>query len=164
MVVLTIISTLIFSIYTGISEGKTGKLPKSLSETYYLWPKWVFPIIMLLIAITLLPVWLELLEGSNFQFLSFITCASIIFVGCAADFKSDKLEYRVHSIAAYLAAIASIIAIIFALGTWEFLISSFITVFGLNLLFNKNIKNSYLYCIEYSLFLSIYVSILTKLL
>ena len=79
---LIVLATLVYIAYDWASVKKNKDWPESLSATYYLWPKWIFPSVMTLVGFSLLPVWLEATEGSNLQFLSFLSCLSIIFIGC----------------------------------------------------------------------------------
>ena len=90
-------------------------IPKSLSETFYLfknkkeWTKILFPIMMLSMVCCLLPYLLNLTEGTNFQFLAFLSLLGISFTGCAPAFRSSYLEDRIHNISAILATIFSVI-------------------------------------------------------
>ena len=120
MEILSIIAFVIYILYVGYTITKHG-YPESLSDTYYLYPKWVFPALMTIIGFTLLPHWLDMTEGSNFQFLSFLACVSFIFVGCFPDFKNDKGEYKKHVICAYLAAGFACLSIIFVMDGWFWL-------------------------------------------
>ena len=115
---LIVIATLVYIVYDWASVKKNKDWPVSLSATYYLWPKWVFPLVMTLVGFSLLPVWLEATEGSNLQFLSFLSCLSVIFMGCAPDYRNDKGEYRVHMICAYIACATALLSLIFVLGYW----------------------------------------------
>ena len=56
----------------------------------------------------MMPAWIRMSEGSDFQFLAFLAPAAIAFVGTAPAFKSDDLENVVHSTAAIVAAICSL--------------------------------------------------------
>ena len=53
--------------------------PASLSNTYYLykerqsWQRFLFPVMMCSMAMCLMPAWLEISEGSNFQ--CFLCCS-----------------------------------------------------------------------------------------
>ena len=73
---LIVLATLVYIAYDWASVKKNKNWPESLSATYYLWPKWVFPLVMTLVGFSMLPVWLEATEGSNLQFLSFLSSRS----------------------------------------------------------------------------------------
>lgn len=125
---LTVLSFLIFFSYTAIVIIRFG-VPRSLSHSYYLFKNWTdedyhgkpesekklnkfwiswFGMCIVTLALSLLPAWLELSEGSNFQFLSFLACGSLVFVGVAPRFLSDTQE-RIHYFAALISAICSIL-------------------------------------------------------
>ena len=157
MEILVCIVTLIYIVYNGESIRKNKGYPISLSATYYLWPKWVFPSVMTLVGLSLLPVWLEATAGSNLQFLSFLSCLSVIFMGCAPDYRNDKGEYRVHMICAYIACATALLSLILVLGNWW--------IFPIILLLNylsdiKGFREHYIYHIEDAIIISVLLSII----
>lgn len=109
----TILATIIFMVYNIICI-KFFSVPKSLSATHYLWKnkneklKFVFPVFIVIIVALLLPSWIQISEGSNFQFTAFLSAASLLFVGAAPNFKNVGLEDKVHTVAAILSAIFAI--------------------------------------------------------
>ena len=154
---LIIIATLVYIAYDWVSVKKNKDWPVSLSDTYYLWPKWVFPSVMTLVGFSLLPVWLDATEGSSLQFLSFFSCISFIFVGCFPNFRNDKGEYKKHVICAYLAAATALLCLMFVLNTWW--------IFPIFLLVNclsdiKGFKEHYIYHIEDAIIISVLLSII----
>lgn len=74
-----------------------------ISDLYYVYGR-LITIVAFIIAFATLPFALELWPCV----ISFIMCASIAFVGCAADYK-DKFDYPIHYISALLSAISSFI-------------------------------------------------------
>ena len=157
MEILVYIVILIYIVYDWESVRKNKDWPVSLSETYYLWPKWVFPTVMTLVGLCLLPTWLEATEGSNLQFLSFVSCINIIFIGFAPDYKNDKGQYKVHMLCAYIACAAALLSLIFVLGNWW--------IFPIALLINiipdiKRLKKHYIYHIEDALIISVLLSVI----
>lgn len=157
MEILVYIVTLIYIVYNWESVRKNRGYPISLSATYYLWPKWVFPSVMTLVGFSLLPVWLETTAGSNLQFLSFLSCLSVIFMGCAPDYRNDKGEYRVHMICAYIACATALLSLMFVLGNWW--------IFPIFLLLNylgdiKGFKEHYVYHVEDAIIISVLLSII----
>jgi hypothetical protein len=154
---LIVLATLVYIAYDWVSVKKNKDWPKSLSATYYLWPKWVFPSVMTLIGFSMLPVWLDATAGSNLQFLSFLSCISFIFVGCAPDFRNDENQNKIHMICAYLAAGASLLSLIFVVGNWWifpiFLILNFLSDF-------KRFKEHWLYHVEDAIIISVLLSII----
>ena len=69
-----------FAVYNIIALLLFG-VPKSLSDTYYLFKernstlKFLFPSMMTLLTFFLMPAWLEMSEGSPFQFTAFLSAA-----------------------------------------------------------------------------------------
>ena len=107
-----IAATAIYLVYNAISLALFG-IPKSLSDTYYLWKArngkgWYFSLMMYAVVALMMPAWITMSEGSDFQFLAFLAPSAIAFVGTAPAFKSDDLENVVHSTAAIVAAICSL--------------------------------------------------------
>lgn len=107
-----IVATIIYVAYNAISLAFFG-IPESLSNTYYLYKEkrnkgWLFPLMMYAVVAFMMPAWITLSEGSDFQFLSFLAPSAIAFVGAAPAFKSDDLENVVHTTAAIVAAICSL--------------------------------------------------------
>lgn len=116
--ILVLVSLLIFAAYN-TAVLRVFDVPKSLSESFYLWNSkkkhlgFMFTGMMFIMAMALMPAWLELGEvvsswSSNLNVLAFLACASIGFVGAAPAFRSNKLEGTVHEVAAKLAAAASL--------------------------------------------------------
>lgn len=103
-----IAATAIYLAYNAISLALFG-IPKSLSDTYYLWKArngrgWYFSLMMYSVVALMMPAWITMSEGSDFQFLAFLAPAAIAFVGTAPRFKDTELENHVHMTSAYLAA------------------------------------------------------------
>lgn len=156
MEILVYIVILIYIVYDWESVRRNKDWPVSLSETYYLWPKWVFPTVMTLVGFCLLPTWLEATEGSNLQFLSFISCVSIIFIGFAPDYKNDKGQYKVHMLCAYIACAAALLSLIFVLGNWWI----FPIILLINIIFDiERLKEHYIYHIEDAIIFSVLLSV-----
>ena len=70
-----IVATFIYVVYNAIAIAIFG-VPESLSNTYYLWKEkngkgWLFCLMMYLVVAFMMPVWISLSQGSNFQFLAF---------------------------------------------------------------------------------------------
>ena len=117
-----IVATAIYVAYNAFSLAIFG-VPESLSNTYYLykekWNKgWLFCLMMYLVVALMMPAWISLSEGSNFQFLAFLAPASIAFVGTAPRFKDSQLESRVHTISAVIAAACSLLWVALVTPYW----------------------------------------------
>ena len=107
-----IVATCIYVAYNAISLALFS-IPESLSNTYYLYKEksnkgWLFPLMMYAVVALMMPAWITMSEGSDFQFLAFLAPSAIAFVGTAPAFKSDDLENVVHTTAAIVAAICSL--------------------------------------------------------
>ena len=107
-----IAATAIYLTYNAICLTLFG-ISESLSNTYYLWKGkngkgYLFPLMMYAVVALMMPAWITMSEGSDFQFLAFLAPAAIAFVGTAPRFKSDDLENKVHSISAVIAAACSL--------------------------------------------------------
>ena len=117
-----IAATAIYLAYNAISLAIFG-VPESLSNTYYLYKEkcnkgWLFCLMMYAVVALMMPAWITLSEGSNFQFLAFLAPASIAFVGTAPRFKDSQLESRVHTISAIIAAACSLLWVMLVTPYW----------------------------------------------
>ena len=117
-----IVATCIYVVYNAIAIAIFG-VPESLSNTYYLWKEkngkgWLFPLMMYLVVALMMPAWISLSEGSNFQFLAFLAPASIAFVGTAPRFKDGDLENKVHTYSAIIAAACSLLWVALVTPYW----------------------------------------------
>ena len=111
--ILIIIATIIYVAYNTTALANFG-VPDSLSMTYYLWKEksnkgYLFPLMMYAVVAFMMPAWITMSEGSDFQFLAFLAPAAIAFVATAPAFKSDDLENVVHTTAAIVAAFCSLV-------------------------------------------------------
>jgi hypothetical protein len=140
-------------------------VPKSLSMTYYLfkerkeWQRLLFPIMMLSMAGLLIPVWLEMSEGSDLQFMSFLAGAGIMFTGTVPTFKNSKLEDRVHTISAIVAAVFALLWVFFVAHLWYIILIWFVIVTLIALL-SSSVKTSLIYWLETVAFMSTFMSII----
>ena len=146
-----IIAALLYVAYNAVSLAFFG-VPHSLSMTYYLWKEkanigYVFPIMMYMVVALMMPAWISLSEGSNFQFLAFLAPASIMFVGTAPRFKDSNLENKVHSISAIIAAICSIAWVALVTPYW-WLILIWTGFVALAAIFTSSYKSAYTYWLE----------------
>ena len=139
--------------------------PFSLSKTFYLfqsrknWQRILFPIMMVMVGTFLIPSWLEISEGSNFQFMAFFAAGGIMFTGCAPAFKSSDLEDKVHTGSAYFAACFALLWIIFVAHLW-YMIVMWAIVVALIAWLTNTIKTSYIYWLETITFMSTFTAII----
>ena len=146
-----IIATVIFVAYNAVAIAIFG-IPESLSNTYYLYKEkcnkgWLFCIMMYAVVLLMMPAWIGLSEGSNWQFLAFLAPASIMFVGAAPRFKDSDLENRVHSISAIIAAICSLVWVAIVTPFWWVILICLGLVI-LAAVFTSSYKTAYVYWLE----------------
>ena len=156
-----LIAALIYVAYNAVSLAYFG-IPQSLSMTYYLWKEkanigYLFPCMMYLIVACMMPAWISMSEGSNFQFLAFLAPASIAFVATAPAFLSSDLENKVHSISAILAAVCSLAWVILVTPYWWSIIA-FTGIIVLPVTLTKTLKTAYIYWLETIAFASTFYS------
>lgn len=86
--------------YLSVMIAVDGRIPESISETYYRGGGVWFTLVMMVSGILTAAGLLSLSEGSDWQFLSFFTGAGMCFVGASPLFKDKCLEQLVHYISA----------------------------------------------------------------
>lgn len=154
-----------FLIYNAVALLLFG-VPKSLSMTYYLFKdrvetlRFLFPAMMTMLTVFLMPCWLEISEGSPFQFTAFLSAAGVLFVGAAPAFKSSSLENAVHQWSAYICAAAAIAWICLVTPYW-WIILIVLGIIVLLAIITKTVKSSYIYWLEMVAFISTFISIIT---
>jgi len=163
------ISLALFVGYIATVMIKFG-VPKSLSETYYLFKfgKVWFWIWSVSVVIPLLIFWFEKTSGTNFQFLVFFGCAALIFVTTAGDFK-DKTHERAHYIFAACCALFSQMALLIYAPWLMIPVALFVFVGCFILGFLSGIyrdgaglakwKNSHIFWLEMACFINVYIGL-----
>lgn len=154
----------LFVIYNTVALILFG-VPKSLSMTYYLFKerqkelKILFPAMIALLCIMLIPCWLELSDGSNFQFLAFLAPAALMFVGFTPAFNDADMYKMIHNIAAYTCAVFAMLWIILVTPFW-YIILIVLGVIAVAAILTKTWKTCYIYWLEMVAFISLFISIL----
>lgn len=154
----------LYLIYTGVVLLIFGA-PRSLSATYYLFKerlnslKILFPSTMLLMAIFLIPCWLEISEGSDFQFTVFLCIAGMIFVGMTPAFKESESTELVHDISAYTSAVFSLLWIFLVTPYWYVPIIMLV-IFATIAYVTKTWKTAYIFWLENIVITSTFISML----
>lgn len=156
-----IVATCIYVVYNAVSLAIFG-VPESLSNTYYLWKEkngkgWLFCLMMYLVVALMMPAWISLSEGSNFQFLAFLAPASIAFVGTAPRFKDGGLENKVHTVSAIIAAACSLAWVALVTPYWV-AIPTYVVFEGAKAFFSKTYKTCLVYWLEQVAFLSTFTA------
>jgi hypothetical protein len=170
--ILTCIALFIFAVYNNVSIIKLGT-PSSLSATFYLWNNkksklgYLFTGMMFTVAFLLVPAWIEITEvitpwSHYLTVLPFLGAASIAFVGAAPAFRGCVLENKVHTVAAILAAVFSLLwcAIVCYQVAWIILPGSLAFVWGIAFI-TKTHKTASTYWWEMVAFVATFTSILT---
>lgn len=157
MIILYIISITVFLAFIGLTYSLFGILP-SVSDSYYVYRKYNMQNLFILFcwgtAFPLLIYWLDFLQN-DWNFLPFIACAGLLFVGVSPAFKSMELERKVHVISAIICVITAY--------TWTFLYGS--VFLGINFLLLSALlyfilKNNKIYWLELMAFINIYLQLL----
>lgn len=93
-------------LYLSIRVG--GRVPVSLSATYYDLGAygWVFQVAMATVALTLMPVWIGCSKDSH-CWMAFMACASLLFVAAAPCFRLEP-EGRIHYTSAAVCCICAV--------------------------------------------------------
>ena len=146
-----IVATVIYVAYNAISLANFGVM-HSLSMTYYLWQEkngkgFIFSLMMYAVVALMMPSWITMSEGSDFQFLAFLAPASIAFVATAPAFLSSGLEGKVHEISAYLAAGFSLAWVCLVTPYW-WIILVWLAIVAALVFWTKTLKSSYIYWLE----------------
>lgn len=103
--ILIFLSLAIITSYVGVMIFRNG-IPYSISDTFYsLDHKVWFGFSMISSALLLMPAILERAPES-YQFLAFLMCAGLCFVGVAPNFKAG-MDRPVHIVATTIAALCS---------------------------------------------------------
>ena len=132
MITLLIIAILLMVIYIGITIWKKKELPKSISHMVYDLPKggwrWLWTIWLWSVVICAAPSLIEALSGSSFQFVGFLTIASLLFIGALPLFDTDHLKW--HNTLAIAGGIGSQICTILICPWWMLLWVIMIVLMG----------------------------------
>lgn len=156
-----IVATCIYVAYNAICSALFG-IPESLSNTYYLYKEkrnkgWLFPLMMYAVVALMMPAWITLSEGSDFQFLAFLAPVAIAFVGTAPAFKSNDLENVVHTTAAIVAAICSLAWVAVITPYWWMILVWFGFI-ALAAILTSSYKSCLVYWLEQVAFLSTFTA------
>ena len=119
MTILLFVSILMAIIPVVIVTWRRGELPESISAMVYELPEkwqWLWSVWIWAVMFTFAPVLMNALEGSIFQFVGFITLASLVFVGAMPLFDTESHKY--HYPLAYAAGIGSQICVLVICPWW----------------------------------------------
>ena len=158
---------LMFLIYNIVCLMLFG-VPESLSQTYYLFKertnalKVLFPAMIGLLVVFLLPCLFSISEDSAFQFMAFLSMLALLFVGACPAFLNSSFDNKLHTIAAYISAAYALLWIILVTPYWYIIliIAGIISVIAI---LTKTLKKSYIYWLEMIAFISIFVTIILSI-
>ena len=157
------LSLLVLMAYTLTSVAIFG-VPKSLSDTHYLWnERWqqhssLFTFAMMATVFPLLPVFIEY-STDNTQFLAFISAAALAFVGAACCFK-QRLTRTVHFAAAGICAACAVLWTLFNMPNGVAIVAASGIIFGTTGILDRK---SFVFWVEMGAFAIVYVSLFVKL-
>lgn len=162
MLILTILSFILFVLYVVIICYKNKSIPIHLSQTFYILKhKFIFSLFLLSLTFMLLPPLLEI-TPTNYEFLAFLTGASVAFIGLTPNFL-EQFEGKIHSISAYIAVAASQLLILLTepiiLLTWLLALLIIIVC----KLFRKEKQINYIFWIEIIGILNIFILVFSYL-
>lgn len=164
MLTLSFISFILYISYIiSIIIINGNKIPIHLSQSYYILKNgWIFTLFMFIIVfLTIIPL-LEI-TPTSFQFLGFITCASVCFIGASPNF-IDDLEGKIHKYSAIIAILSSqiLIAILspLILISWTLLAIMYFYIKKHN---KKNNVDKWLFWVELLSFINIYILVFLRL-
>lgn len=172
--ILILSAIILFTAYNAVSIKKFG-IPESLSNTFYLWNGikkqlgYIFTGMMGGLTFTLLPAWLEVGNqvsswSSYLNCLIFFACGSIMFVGVAPAFRSDRTEGLVHEISAKIAAACALIwCFVVCYQIWYVPLACIIAVLIAGLC-TRTFKECLIYWLEMMAFAATFVTIIVELL
>lgn len=158
-----LLSLIIFIFYTISVIIINNGIPMHISQSYFILKhKYIFTLFMfLLMGLTIVP--LINITPSNYQFLSFFTCASVGFIGASPNF-IDDLEGKVHKYSAFIAILSSqiLIAILnpLILISWVLLAIMYFYIKKRN---KKNNVDKWLFWVELLSFINIYILVFLRL-
>lgn len=99
----------IFATYAVTICVATGAIPASLSKTVFSLPKngrWLWSVVIAAVALLTMPTLIEESCEAT-QFLGFLACGSLMFVGVCPLVQQGEISYIIHIIMAYTCAICS---------------------------------------------------------
>ena len=132
--ILLIIITIAYNVYAIVLNHG---IPESISSTSYIFLEcnkkyYLFNIYCVLIAIILLPIWLNI-SIDEWRFLVFLSCGGIIFAGMTPFFRED-FHKPIHYGAGILAVVAYVLWMILSGYTkwlmWEAIITAIPIIFN----------------------------------
>ena len=168
--IILLIDIFVFSIYL-ICVLKTFGIPVNLSITYYSYERKrkgfgkIFPILLLFLCVTILPIWIRTTINNGFYGMIFslfpcITIVCLFSVATTARYKKRKYFIYFHYTCAIIAAICAVV--------WIFIIAYEVVYVGIGILLisliigllTKTLKTCTLFWLEIAAFYAILFTLL----
>ena len=162
---LLLLSCLMLFCFISFSVGKFGFLPSysayssKWNETIPIQNMNLWSIITFIAAFCIMPVLLEMSDGSNFQFLGFFTPVYLIAVSLTPKWASDPNEHKYHVIFASLCALCAFLYIILTLHQIWVLVGVLLII-GIVAVLTKTYKTNLVFWLEMIMFLGMYLSLI----
>lgn len=100
-----VMAAVLLSCYLAVYVFHHG-LPESISETYYhIGKRWVFSLVLALVAMLLLVPWIE---RGDYECCAFLSCAAVLFVSASPQFR-DEWVSKIHYGAAAVMGLCSVL-------------------------------------------------------
>ncbi len=158
---------LIFTVYNILGLSYNKGIPKHLSSSYYLFRHiqcgWLFPSLMCVMILLIVPVWLIInskLQFSHLTYLIEVIAAMIFGIMLLCDYHDRKIRKKLHYFLAYAAGIGSIVWILIACPVYWYIPFLLLILFALIGIFTNSAVRSFRYWIELVAFYSIMIVLL----
>lgn len=154
-----LLSLILLTIYIMYAVSVCG-VPWSLSDTYYQLkkrgrPAWLFQAAMIVPAMLLVPVWIDR-SSEGLQFLAFLSCGGLMFVGAAPLFM-EEFQSKVHYTGTAISGLAAVLWLCLS-GLWWLPAITFFIAGIVMLRYRK-----WMFWAEMAAFVSTYAGILSLL-
>ena len=155
-----LLSLILLTIYIMYAVSVCG-VPWSLSDTYYQFkkrglPAWFFQTAMIVPAMLLVPVWIDC-SSEGLQFLAFLSCGGLMFVGAAPLFM-EEFQSKVHYTGTAISGLAAVLWLCLS-GMWWLPLITMNAAVGIAIF-----KGRWMFWLEMAAFVSTYIGIAVKLL
>ena len=113
-------------------------------------------------AILLLPVCLEIGEGSLLQCICFITPLTLLVIGFTPDFEQDRTVYVVHHAAGCLCGALTVVLAVFVFCNWLALVLAIVTMVTIGLV-TRSIRKCYCLWLELAAYAYMFLTLMSRL-
>lgn len=171
--ILACIAIGIFIAYNIVTTSLLGKLPYSISGTYYLLNEKykgsgiAFSIMIISVFLLLLYPWMYITVGISswsqyLCILPFICSVGCIFVGCTPNIRTSKRIEKIHTISALVSAISALLWVCIVCWKIAYILPICILLFGSIAHLTKTAKSSRDWWLEMCVFVSTFTAIIIE--